>query len=775
MGDTGRAWVGRCPAHSDQTPSLSVADASDGRVLVKCFAGCSFHQIVAALGLEPRDFYPGRAKVAPAEKGVTVNRLAFEKRLDAKWLREFAGVEDTKWDGANAVGIPYRDATGAVLFTRIRHGLSGTTGTHHPKGVGGALYGLWLLELFRQRGGPLLIVEGETDCWALWSHGFNALGVPGASNKKAVDSAAPFAGFDRVYLWREPGKSGDTFVATVPPKLKAVGYDRPVYVVAADGAKDPADIQAREPAKFPERMRAFLATGQPLNPPAAESVGPPPGAAPQTVQRLAGVLEAAGVCEWGRYERTEQGLADRLVHLHGADLRWVSLWQRWYVWDGRRWLDDLGLEVVERAKRTVLSLWLEAQLAPGEAARREAEKFYTKCQTARTIEATVRLARSAGGVGFNHEHWDDRPWLLNCPNGTVELDAGRLRSHRREDLLTQMCPTGFDPDARCPGWERFLAGVFPADPDRPADGGDPELIGYVRKLFGYCLTGDVSLHQLPIFWGKGSNGKSTLLWVVSKVLGQGYAMQAPDNFLMVRNQDPHPTEVASLFRRRLVVTIETGQGRPLDEAMVKKLTGGDRLTARRMRENFWEFDATHKLILCTNHMPRVRGNDAGIWRRLLLVPFAARFWDPDKGESGSPEMKVVEGLRERLLETEAAGILAWMVRGCVEWRKTGRLSQPARVREATKEYRDEEDTLGQFLTEKFAPAGADSGVLLRDLYRDYCHWCEVGHERPLNLKNLTAELRNRGHDCRVGGKNLTRVYGLAPAEPVAVDTDDFGY
>lgn len=319
-------------------------------------------------------------------------------------------------------------------------------------------------------------------------------------------------------------------------------------------------------------------------------------------------------------------------------------------------------------------------------------------------------------------------------------------------------PTPYDPSARCPAWELFLDRVFPRDPQRPELGGNPAVVGFLQRLLGYCLTGEVLTNLLPIFWGGGSNGKSTLLDVVQDVVGAAYAMQAPPGFLMSKHTEGHPTELADLWGKRLVVATETAQNRRLDEALVKQLTGGDKIRARKMRQDHWEFSPTHKLILCTNHRPTVKGNDHGIWRRLLLVPFRVQFWDPAKGESGHELYRVDLGMKARL-RAEAPGILAWMVRGCLDWQAKG-LEQPAEVQDVTREYREEEDVLGQFLADRCVRDPA-AQVYLKDLHQDYVQWCDANGERPMIHRLLSGELRGRGFEIKPGHAGSPKVLGLA--------------
>src|SRR5262249_502237 len=327
------------------------------------------------------------------------------------------------------------------------------------------------------------------------------------------------------------------------------------------------------------------------------------------------------------------------------------------------------------------------------------------------------------GVPILPDQLDRDPWLLNCANGTVELRTGRLREHRHGDYLTKLSPVPYDPNARAPQFDHFLHTIF---------GGNEPVIRYLQRLVGYALTGDVSEQILPIFWGSGANGKSTLLNALTDMLGTSYAIKAATDLLMVKRGDTHPTERADLFGKRLVLCIETEEGKRLAEALVKDLTGGDRIRARRMREDFWEFSPTHKVILCTNHRPRITGTDHAIWRRIRLIPFTVTIPD-DNQDKRLPEK----------LRSELPGILAWAVQGCLAWQRDG-LPTPEEVQVATKEYRDTQDLLGQFLDECCLAGNDNFRCKASALYTAYQSWCERGGEEPSKQRGFGESMTERG-------------------------------
>lgn len=271
------------------------------------------------------------------------------------------------------------------------------------------------------------------------------------------------------------------------------------------------------------------------------------------------------------------------------------------------------------------------------------------------------------------------------------------------------------------------------------------MVRFVQRLLGRCLTGDVSEQILPIFWGAGANGKSTLLSTILEVVGGDYAMKANADLLMAGQGERHPTELTQLFGMRLVVASETRSGRRLNEELVKDLTGGEPIRARRMREDFWEFRPTHKIILLTNCRPAVAGTDDGIWRRLRLVPFEVRFIDPN--EPAAQGKRVARALRQDKglpgkLRAEHPGILRWLVDGCLEWQRHG-LTLPKQVLEATGQYRMEEDTVGEFLQDACLVGPGHKGRA-GDLFVGYQTWCDFSGVPALKQKTFGEAMTKRG-------------------------------
>lgn len=439
---------------------------------------------------------------------------------------------------------------------------------------------------------------------------------------------------------------------------------------------------------------------------------------------------------------TDSANADAIVREHGKGYLFVLEWEAWLAWDGRRWdrtgararvLNVAMLTARLEHSRTVArlrELEEEARLAAIKGQKdedvearikreRTLLKWHEQSQNMSRLEAATKALETRLVVHLTD--LDKDPWLLNVANGTVNLRTAELQPHRQSDHITQITEVEWDDAATCPTWDAFVRGAM---------GGDLELALYLRRLIGYAITGLTTEHLLAFFYGEGRNGKSTFVQTVRVMLGE-YACAAPRDMLFEdKSGQRHPAELARLYGKRMAVCAEIGEHVVLDEAKVKDLTGGDSISVRRMREDFWDLEPTHTLFVSGNHKPTVRGNDLGIWRRIRLVPWLVTVSEAD----------VDKDLPARLRK-ELPGILRWAVLGCVEWQETG-LSEPAVVTEATREYRAESDVLGEFLAQYvvFGPNERCSRQTLREKYEAWC--TEAGH-KPLGAKKVAQRLKER--------------------------------
>jgi len=425
------------------------------------------------------------------------------------------------------------------------------------------------------------------------------------------------------------------------------------------------------------------------------------------------------------FNLTDLGNAARLVHRHGRNLRYCWLWRKWLVWDGKRWVKDDTGEVYRLAKDTVASIYEEAAAALDDEDRKALAKHAMRSEAGARIKEMVDLARS--DVPVMPDELDASPDLLNTERGTIELRTGELREHRRQDLITKLAPVEYRPDATAGAWDAFLERVLPGE----------ELRGFVQRASGYSATGDTSEQCMFINHGGGANGKSTFQEAIAAALGD-YAMRAPTEMLLTKRSGGIPNDIARLKGSRFVASSETEEGRRLAESLIKDLTGQDTVTARFLWAELFEFTPTHKLWLSTNHKPEIRGTDNAIWRRIRLIPWTVTIPPAEQDKQLSTRLR-----------GELPGILAWIVRGCLEWRREG-LRAPDEVRRATGAYRAEMDVLAGFLAEC---CELDTGhwEYAKDLYECYKRWCDENGERPEPQRKFGGRLGERGFHRDRGG------------------------
>jgi len=419
------------------------------------------------------------------------------------------------------------------------------------------------------------------------------------------------------------------------------------------------------------------------------------------------------------FRLTDLGNAQRLVGRHGADLRYDSCRGKWLCWDGCRWVEDLTGEAMRRAKESARGMWAEFAREQDLEKREELFKHASKSEMRNGLESALLLVRSEPGIAVRLEDLDSDPMLLNVLNGTIDLRTGSLHSHDRKDLITRLAPVRFDPQARCPRWTAFLQRILD---------NNGEMEAYLARIAGLCLTGDASVQEMFIFYGSGANGKSIFLDTLIGLMGD-YAGSTPDSLLTVRTHDEHPTEIADLCGKRLVVGSETEQGAKLRIQLIKRLTGNKTLKARYMRQDFFEFRRTHKLILVTNNRPAVKEATHAVWRRLRLVPFTVTI---------PPEEQDTALLQK--LQAEWPGILAWAVQGCLQWQRTG-MRPPAEVLAATDAYQADQNTLAEYLAENCLLLEAGK-VERTALFCDYQCWCKrTGETDPLDKSTFYDRIR----------------------------------
>jgi P4 family phage/plasmid primase-like protien len=360
---------------------------------------------------------------------------------------------------------------------------------------------------------------------------------------------------------------------------------------------------------------------------------------------------------------SEESIALHFAGERAGDTRYVAAWSKWLRYDGSRWAADETVATFDAVRATCRAV----ASAINKASMRRT------IASAKTVAAVERLARSDRRLAATVEQWDADIWLLNTPQGVIDLRTGKMRKHRPEDYLMRM--TTVAPDGACPLWHSFLDDVT---------AGDEALQQYLQRMGGYFVTGSTREHALFFLYGTGANGKTTFLNAIAGILGD-YHRTAPIETFVASHTDKHPTDLAGLQGARLVTATETEEGRRWAESKIKMLTGGDQITARFMRQDFFDYIPQFKLGISGNHKPGLRSVDEAMRRRFNLLPFTVTI-PPDKRD---------EELGEKL-KAEWPGILQWMIEGCLAWQKCG-LAPPKAVTAATETYFEAQDSVAAWL------------------------------------------------------------------------------
>jgi putative DNA primase/helicase len=408
-------------------------------------------------------------------------------------------------------------------------------------------------------------------------------------------------------------------------------------------------------------------------------------------------------------EYSDDTLALKFSEQHRDDLRYTADWGRWSVWDGKCWKQDQTLDIFDLARRVCRAA----------SAGCMDDHLKLRIASSATIYAVERLARADRRHAATIDQWDADPWLLNTPGGVVDLRTGKLRPAVREDYMTKA--TAVAPGGECRLWQAFLSRIT---------GNDEELQRFLQRIAGYALTGMTREHALFFLYGTGANGKSVFLNTISGLMAD-YAKTAPIAAFIASKNEHHPTDLAGLQGARLVTAVETEDGRCWAESKLKALTGGDRISARYMRQDYFEFTPQFKLLIAGNHKPGLRSVDEAMRRRFNLLPFTVTI--PASGR----DLRLSEKLRQ-----EWGGILQWMIAGCLAWQSDG-LQAPKVVTDATKKYFASEDVFARWIEDRCELQAAlwTPGAVLFD---DWRQWAGENGEFVGSQKQFSQNLESRG-------------------------------
>ncbi len=427
-----------------------------------------------------------------------------------------------------------------------------------------------------------------------------------------------------------------------------------------------------------------------------------------------------------RINLTDAGNGARFAAQHGNKVRYCWDQEKWFFYDGKRWNSVVGAEKVNQlAVATARSIVQEAEELDHDE-RGKYLKWSHQSESVMRLTAMLRAAQSVPPVAAYAKDFDSDPWLLNCLNGTVDLRTGELRAHDPDDLITKLCPVEYDPDAKLDLWDEHLTKVT---------GGDQELGQFIQTAVGYSITGDTREEKLFLVCGPTAGGKTTTIEAIRAVLGDYSRRVDFESFLWRPNGGGIRNDIACLAGSRFVFSVEVDEGRKLAEGLLKQLTGGDQITARFLYQEYFEFKPSFKLWLVANDAPRATDTDDALWRRIVVVPFGHTI----PVEERDPKVKA------SLCDPNLAGpaILAWMVQGCRRWQQEG-LRVPKTVKEATEQYREDQDPLEEFLEEDCI-FDELAYVAVTELRNAYVEWAKhQGVQHPLVLREFNKRFARKG-------------------------------
>jgi putative DNA primase/helicase len=610
----------------------------------------------------------------------------------------------------------YHAANGSLLFQVVRKDPK-TFLQRQPDGAGGWTWNVKGVELVPYRlpellaapaDAPVFIAEGEKDVDALRALGPVATCNPVGAGKWRAAYSTYLRGRD-VILLPDHDEAGKAHAASVAKHLAGVAAT--VRIVNLPDLPPKGDVCDWIAAGGTLQQLQALAAAAPT------AQRPPP--------KMDSVIASAA-----EIELTEDGAAIAFTQRHRDQLRYCHDTGAWFAWAGTHWRQNRDGLAFSWARDLVRSL------------NRDTE-FKTKAITGKAAfaGAVEKFAQRDRAFAVTAEAWDQDPHLLGTPGGTVDLRTGVLRAAERADHITRVTAVAPAPTASCPTWIAFL---------QQATAGDAQLIRFLQQWCGYCLTGVTREHALLFIYGPGKNGKSVLLNTVSRILA-AYCRSAPMDTFTSSSGDKHPTDLAMLRGARLVTATETEEGRAWAEARIKQMTGGDPVTARFMRQDFFTYTPQFKLTIAGNHKPALKNVDDAARRRFNIVPFLHTPPHPDKH-------------LEDKLQREWPGILRWMIEGCLDWQRSG-LVRPKVVTDATAEYFEAQDTIGRWLEERciLAPhLEVKPGALMGDCRA----WAGENGETPPTPQQFRSSLEKvQGiRYSKIRGLHVVKGIGLRPAQ-----------
>lgn len=776
-----------CPAHSDTNPSLLVGQGTDGRILLFCRAGCSTDSVLSAMDLERRDLFgDGRpdvrrpvtaidpdpdeptpedsarlayyvvkarehlladTEVAAEARAYLLSRWGVDDEIAARfgiglapagiWFEDYEDLTfSATYTAVSRIVVPFRNFRGTIVGLQAR-----ALGDHrvrwaspmNPPGRSWSRYASFSHD--SGLGSDVIATEGPGDALVCAASGFDSFGVRGsavASNTRLQTELVEALAGRRVIVVGDNDSAGQRFTETLAGALTAAGID--TYSIdwrfAPPTTNDLSEWFENDREGF---LDSFTnAVEQAI---AWDSVPVASGDEPM------GTTEVAVASELRERLRLESG-DDGVIFAPGP---------AWHVWTGRGWRQDPSAHYIRRSgQELALELeregrdeFVEANGDPDLEAIARA-KISAGLKAQRTAFLTGTLSELKPMVLVDASDLDRHVDRISCANGTVDLRTGELRPHDPRDYITNVLAVDYDPSAECPRWERFLRECHPDHPD--------EMAAYLQRVVGYSLLGNPE-NLIFLHVGAGGNGKSTFVETIGHVL-KSVTVVVPFGTFENRSSGQIPNDLAMLNGARLCVATEGSANRPLDEAILKRVTGRDTIVARFLRQEFFSFEPRFSVHLQTNHAPVWTSQSEGLWRRVKNLAWKRRIL-PHEMDTTLPDA----------LRAEEAGILRWIIDGAIEYHARG-LQEPACVTDSTTNYKDSSDPLGTFLSNIVVEerGARSSAPLLYQRFRD--HQLDVEGQREgdiLSAKRFYAELRDKGFASsrgRMGGKIVMIFSGL---------------
>ena len=774
-----RGYSACCPAHNDKKPSLSIwEDETDGHAGLMCYAGCQRKAICDAMGIEEKELYKddGKRHSFIPRAHIDLLDIAVDKHIPPAFLTNLGILEKSR-----GLYIPYHNLDGTEYARgRIRTALKATNGTQWSPGDASAIpYGLHRLADARSTG-YVVMPEGESDCWTLWMYGIPALGIPGATLFGCLQSEHITALPPIVYVIQETDDAGKQFPHGIAKRLAELGYQWKVLVIDLNtlyGVKDPNDLHKKlhnegRIADFKGEWGRALKSAKPVGTQERK---------PHTIKAKFVPIKVIELLmnemHYGDGKLFQACFEEQSVYDH--------LEKEWYLWNGQHWKRDassfikvlvsghLGDVYIKACgqlniERAVLKQKLDSL---SEAISEGGEPDPTKKEAGEETEITNKIKRidslikqflsrskdlrksgyknavldyatQACSAPLNDDDtsvWDSKKGLLGVKNGVLDLRTGAFREGRPDDYIRTVCPTEWNGiDAECPLFEQFLQALFELREDKD------EIIQFLQRLIGYALTGTCQEALFVILCGAlGRNGKTTLFKILLAAIGKALAGDIQKELLLDSGKNAPANgakpDILALQGKRLAIAAETKKGDKLDISAIKHYTGGDELSGRPIfGKHFVRFEPTHTLFLHTNYKPHADADDAAFWARACLIDFNMRFVEePDPSKPN--ERKYDPSLVNRIIENELPGVLAWIVRGALEYRKIG-LKKPESVKLANQNYRTEEDTILTFIKERCI-VKAECKAKASDLYEAYKEWSGGGYQ--LNSKEFPKKMKDK--------------------------------